>query len=137
RPRRLARTTAARRPLTRPGRRLPRPRPRPPWPLSSRTPPPRRRRALPPRPPEPQPVPPTEAYRTRLLPVSGIGQGAPGRRSAARTPLGRQAGARRPVGRVHSVQLRATLRAAAHRLAGEAAGRKFFTRSADAAQDRI
>ena len=87
--------------------------------------------------PAAQTVPPSEAYRTRLLAVSGIGQGAPGRRSAARTPLGRQAGARRPVGRVRSVHLPATLRAAAHRLAGEAAGRKFFTRSADAAQDRI
>jgi magnesium chelatase subunit D len=87
--------------------------------------------------PAAQTVPPSEAYRTRLLAVSGIGQGAPGRRSAARTPLGRQAGARRPVGRVHSVHLPATLRAAAYRLAGEVAGRKFFTRSADAAQDRI
>jgi magnesium chelatase subunit D len=87
--------------------------------------------------PAAQTVSPSEAYRTRLLTVSGIGQGAPGRRSAARTPLGRQAGARRPVGRVHSVHLPATLRAAAHRLAGDAAGRKFFTRSADAAQDRI
>src|SRR6185503_16754331 len=74
--------------------------------------------------PAAQTVPPSEAYRTRLLTVSGIGQGAPGRRSAARTPLGRQAGARRPVGRVHSVHLPATLRAAAHRLAGEAAGRR-------------
>ncbi|HEX6857951.1 MAG TPA: ATP-binding protein, partial [Streptosporangiaceae bacterium] len=87
--------------------------------------------------PAAQTVPPSEAYRTRLLAVSGIGQGAPGRRSAARTPLGRQAGARRPVGRAHSVHLPATLRAAAHRLAGEAAGRKFITRSADAAQGRI
>jgi magnesium chelatase subunit D len=84
--------------------------------------------------PAAQTAPPGEAYRTRLLAVGGIGQGAPGRRSAARTPLGRQAGARRPVGRVHSVHLPATLRAAAHRLAGEAADGKFFTRGSDAAQ---
>jgi magnesium chelatase subunit D len=70
--------------------------------------------------PAAQTAPPGEAYRTRLLSVSGIGQGAPGRRSAARTPLGRQAGSRRPVGRVHSVHLPATLRAAAYRLAGQA-----------------
>jgi magnesium chelatase subunit D len=82
--------------------------------------------------PAAQTVPPSEAYRTRLLAVGGIGQGAPGRRSAARTPLGRQAGARRPVGRVHSVHLPATLRAAAHRLAGEASGGKYATRSAGA-----
>ena len=84
--------------------------------------------------PAAQTVPPSEAYRTRLLAVGGIGQGAPGRRSAARTPLGRQAGARRPVGRVHSVHLPATLRAAAHRLAGEASGGKYATRSAGAGQ---
>ena len=73
--------------------------------------------------PAAQTAPPGEAYRTRLLSVSGIGQGAPGRRSAARTPLGRQAGARRPVGRVHSVHLPATLRAAAYRLAGQQPGK--------------
>ena len=84
--------------------------------------------------PAAQTAPPGEAYRTRLLAVSGIGQGAPGRRSAARTPLGRQAGARRPVGRVRSVHLPATLRAAAHRLAGEPADGKFITRGAGAAQ---
>ncbi len=59
-------------------------------------------------------------FRPRLLTVTGIGQGAPGRRSAARTPYGRVTGARLPAGRVHSVHLPATLRAAAPR-AGRAA----------------
>ncbi len=62
----------------------------------------------------------TAPFRPRLLTVTGIGQGAPGRRSAARTPYGRVAGARRPAGQVHSVHLPATLRAAAPR-AGRAA----------------
>lgn len=57
-------------------------------------------------------------FRPRLLTVTGIGQGAPGRRSAARTPYGRVTGARRPAGPVHSVHLPATLRAAAPRQAG-------------------
>jgi magnesium chelatase subunit D len=62
----------------------------------------------------------TPPFRPRLLTVTGIGQGAPGRRSAARTPYGRVTGARLPVGQVHSVHLPATLRAAAPR-AGRAA----------------
>jgi magnesium chelatase subunit D len=52
-------------------------------------------------------------FRTRLLTIGGVGQGAPGRRSAARTPQGRVTGARIPAGRLHSVHLPATLRAAA------------------------
>jgi magnesium chelatase subunit D len=55
-------------------------------------------------------------FRPRLLTVTGIGQGAPGRRSAARTPYGRVTGARLRAGRVHSVHLPATLRAAAPRI---------------------
>jgi magnesium chelatase subunit D len=62
----------------------------------------------------------TPPFRPRLLTVTGIGQGAPGRRSAARTPYGRVTGARLPAGQVHSVHLPATLRAAAPR-AGRAA----------------
>ncbi len=57
----------------------------------------------------------TAPFRPRLLTVTGIGQGAPGRRSAARTPYGRVTGARLPRGRVHAVHLPATLRAAAPR----------------------
>jgi magnesium chelatase subunit D len=50
------------------------------------------------------------AYRPRLFTVPGLGTGAPGRRSKARTPYGRISGAR-PGAR--SVHLSATLRAAA------------------------
>ncbi len=57
----------------------------------------------------------TAPFRPRLLTVTGIGQGAPGRRSAARTPYGRVTGARLPAGRVRSLHLPATLRAAAPR----------------------
>lgn len=56
---------------------------------------------------------PGQTYRPRLLSLSGIGAGAPGRRSRARTPVGRTAGARLPAGRVGSLHLSATLRAAA------------------------
>jgi magnesium chelatase subunit D len=59
-------------------------------------------------------------FRPRLLTVTGIGQGAPGRRSAARTPYGRVTGARLPTGKVHSVHLPATLRAAAPRAGRDA-----------------
>ena len=55
-------------------------------------------------------------FRPRLLTVTGIGQGAPGRRSAARTPYGRVTGARLPTGRAGSIHLPATLRAAAPRI---------------------
>jgi len=65
----------------------------------------------------------TAPFRPRLLTVTGIGQGAPGRRSAARTPYGRVTGARLPTGRVRSVHLPATLRAAAPR-SGRAAARQ-------------
>ncbi|GII00058.1 magnesium chelatase [Planobispora takensis] len=51
--------------------------------------------------------------RTRLFTVPGIGAGAPGRRSRARTPLGRTTGARVPQGRPGSVHLTATVLAAA------------------------
>ncbi len=72
----------------------------------------------------------TEPFRPRLLTVTGIGQGAPGRRSAARTPYGRVTGARLPHGRVHSVHLPATLRAAAPR-AGRARGPRLRIRASD------
>lgn len=55
------------------------------------------------------------AYRPRLFTVPGLGSGAPGRRSKARTAYGRVSGARPGTGSVH---LTATLRAAApHQLA--------------------
>ncbi|MEU8037615.1 VWA domain-containing protein [Streptosporangium sp. NPDC049078] len=49
----------------------------------------------------------------RLFTVPGVGAGAPGRRSRARTPLGRTTGARVPEGHTGSLHLRATIGAAA------------------------
>ncbi|MDA0564277.1 putative cobaltochelatase [Streptomonospora sp. S1-112] len=59
------------------------------------------------------PAEPGEPYRPRLLSLTGIGQGAPGRRSRAETPYGRTSGARPPRRRVGALHLSATLRAAA------------------------
>ncbi|MBA9004062.1 putative cobaltochelatase [Thermomonospora cellulosilytica] len=57
-----------------------------------------------------EPAPADAAYKPRLFTVPGVGNGAPGRRSKARTPYGRVSGAR-PGSR--GVHLMATLRAAA------------------------
>ncbi|GII66324.1 magnesium chelatase [Sphaerisporangium krabiense] len=54
-----------------------------------------------------------EPYRVRALTVPGLGAGAPGRRSRARTPSGRVSGFRLPEGRIAAPHLTATLRAAA------------------------
>jgi magnesium chelatase subunit D len=62
------------------------------------------------RPDRPATSPADAAYRPRLFVVPGIGQGAPGRRSRARTPYGRTTGSR-PGGR--TVHLTGTLFAAA------------------------
>ena len=61
------------------------------------------------------PVPPAAAFRARLLTVPGVGEGAPGRRSAARGPFGRTVGARLPQDRPFALHLPATVRAAAVR----------------------
>ena len=61
------------------------------------------------------PVPPAAPFRARLLTVPGVGEGAPGRRSAARGPFGRTVGARLPQDRPFSLHLPATIRAAALR----------------------
>jgi len=61
------------------------------------------------------PVSPTAPFRARLLTVPGVGEGAPGRRSAARGPFGRTVGARLPPDRPFSLHLPATVRAAALR----------------------
>ena len=61
------------------------------------------------------PVPPAAPFRARLLTVPGVGEGAPGRRSAARGPFGRTVGARLPQDRPFSLHLPATVRAAALR----------------------
>jgi magnesium chelatase subunit D len=52
-------------------------------------------------------------YKVRLLNVPGLGEGAAGRRSRARTPHGRATGSRRPEGRVRDLHVTATLLAAA------------------------
>ncbi|MGW2324795.1 putative cobaltochelatase [Streptomyces sp. NPDC001700] len=54
-----------------------------------------------------------DPFRTRRLDVPGLGEGAAGRRSRARTAHGRTAGARRPQGTLTSLHLAATVRAAA------------------------
>lgn len=73
--------------------------------------------ARPPGPAEPgpdaQPAAPAEPFRTRRLDVPGVGEGAAGRRSRARTAHGRTAGARRPRGALGTLHLAATVRAAA------------------------
>jgi magnesium chelatase subunit D len=59
---------------------------------------------------ESEPAPADAAYKPRLFTVPGLGTGAPGRRSKARSPYGRVSGARPGARGLH---LTATLRAAA------------------------
>ncbi|MFD7923169.1 putative cobaltochelatase [Streptomyces sp. NPDC059740] len=54
-----------------------------------------------------------EPFRTRRLDVPGLGEGADGRRSRARTAHGRTTGARRPRGALGRLHLAATVQAAA------------------------
>ncbi|MFC5958672.1 putative cobaltochelatase [Streptomyces pratens] len=54
-----------------------------------------------------------EPFRTKTLSVPGIGEGAAGRRSRARTERGRTTGARRPRGALTKLHLAATVQAAA------------------------
>ncbi|MFE4054599.1 putative cobaltochelatase [Streptomyces sp. YIM B13518] len=54
-----------------------------------------------------------EPFRTKMLSVPGIGEGAAGRRSRARTEHGRTTGARRPQGALTNLHLAATVQAAA------------------------
>jgi magnesium chelatase subunit D len=56
---------------------------------------------------------PTEPFRARRLEVPGIGAGAAGRRSRARSDRGRVVGARRPTGTVSRLHLTGTVLAAA------------------------
>ncbi|MFF7401845.1 putative cobaltochelatase [Streptomyces murinus] len=62
---------------------------------------------------EQAPVRAAEPFRTKVLSVPGIGEGAAGRRSRARTEHGRTTGARRPQGALTKLHLAATVRAAA------------------------
>ncbi|MFJ1645024.1 putative cobaltochelatase [Streptomyces sp. NPDC088258] len=55
----------------------------------------------------------TEPFRTKTLSVPGLGEGATGRRSRARTEHGRTTGSRRPRGALTKLHLSATVRAAA------------------------
>ncbi|MER6731764.1 putative cobaltochelatase [Streptomyces puniciscabiei] len=55
----------------------------------------------------------SEPFRTKVLSVPGIGEGAAGRRSRARTEQGRTTGARRPQGALTKLHLAATVQAAA------------------------
>ncbi|MFD8014895.1 putative cobaltochelatase [Streptomyces sp. NPDC058955] len=54
-----------------------------------------------------------EPFRTKMLSVPGLGEGAAGRRSRARTQNGRTTGATRPEGALTKLHLSATVRAAA------------------------
>ncbi|MFF1375161.1 putative cobaltochelatase [Streptomyces sp. NPDC058308] len=54
-----------------------------------------------------------EPFRTKMLSVPGIGEGAAGRRSRARTEHGRTTGSRRPRGALTKLHLAATVQAAA------------------------
>ncbi|MEU1461758.1 putative cobaltochelatase [Streptomyces sp. NPDC005727] len=54
-----------------------------------------------------------EPFRAKVLTVPGLGEGAAGRRSRARTEHGRTTGARRPRGALTKLHLAATVRAAA------------------------
>ncbi|WP_066942467.1 putative cobaltochelatase [Streptomyces lushanensis] len=58
-------------------------------------------------------VPAAEPFRTKTLSVPGLGEGAAGRRSRARTEHGRTTGSRRPRGALTKLHLSATVRAAA------------------------
>jgi magnesium chelatase subunit D len=62
---------------------------------------------------EQAPVRAAEPFRTKVLSVPGIGEGAAGRRSRARTEHGRTTGARRPRGALATLHLAATVQAAA------------------------
>lgn len=74
----------------------------------------------------------TEPFRTRRLDVPGLGEGADGRRSRARTAHGRTTGARRPQGALGRLHLAATVQAAApHQRARGRSGRGLVVRRDD------
>ncbi|MFI9615939.1 putative cobaltochelatase [Streptomyces sp. NPDC052023] len=76
-----------------------------------------------------------EPFRTKALSVPGIGEGAAGRRSRARTEHGRTTGARRPQGALTKLHLAATVRAAApHQRARGRSGRGLVVRRDDLRQ---
>ncbi|MFD5699071.1 magnesium chelatase subunit D family protein, partial [Streptomyces lasiicapitis] len=76
-----------------------------------------------------------EPFRTKVLSVPGLGEGAAGRRSRARTEHGRTTGARRPQGALTKLHLAATVRAAApHQRARGRSGRGLVMRRDDLRQ---
>ncbi|AVZ72301.1 magnesium chelatase [Streptomyces lunaelactis] len=84
---------------------------------------------------EQQPVRAAEPYRTKMLSVPGLGEGAAGRRSRARTEHGRTTGARRPQGALTKLHLAATVQAAApHQRARGRSGRGLVVRRDDLRQ---
>ncbi|MFF2136788.1 putative cobaltochelatase [Streptomyces sp. NPDC058193] len=84
---------------------------------------------------EQQPVRAGEPFRTKMLSVPGLGEGAAGRRSRARTEHGRTTGSRRPEGALTKLHLAATVQAAApHQRARGRAGRGLVVRRDDLRQ---
>lgn len=76
-----------------------------------------------------------EPFRTKTLSVPGLGEGAAGRRSRARTDHGRTTGARRPRGALTKLHLAATVQAAApHQRARGRSGRGLLVRRDDLRQ---
>ncbi|MEU1481763.1 putative cobaltochelatase [Streptomyces sp. NPDC005760] len=77
----------------------------------------------------------SEPFRTKVLSVPGLGDGAAGRRSRARTEHGRTTGARRPQGALTKLHLAATVQAAApHQRARGRSGRGLVVRRDDLRQ---
>ncbi|KAB2592377.1 putative cobaltochelatase [Streptomyces arboris] len=84
---------------------------------------------------EQQPVAAAEPFRTKMLSVPGLGEGAAGRRSRARTAHGRTTGAVRPQGALTKLHLSATVQAAApHQRARGRTGRGLVVRRDDLRQ---
>ncbi|WP_327119907.1 putative cobaltochelatase [Streptomyces sp. NBC_01341] len=76
-----------------------------------------------------------EPFRTKMLSVPGLGEGAAGRRSRARTEHGRTTGSRRPEGALTKLHLAATVQAAApHQRARGRSGRGLVVRRDDLRQ---
>ncbi|WP_329036149.1 putative cobaltochelatase [Streptomyces sp. NBC_00178] len=84
---------------------------------------------------EQRPVRSGEPFRTKMLSVPGLGEGAAGRRSRARTEHGRTTGSRRPEGALTKLHLAATVQAAApHQRARGRSGRGLVVRRDDLRQ---
>ncbi|OKK19032.1 magnesium chelatase [Streptomyces sp. CB00455] len=85
--------------------------------------------------PEQAAVRAAEPFRTKALSVPGLGEGAAGRRSRARTAHGRTTGSQHPRGRLTRLHLTATVQAAApHQKARGRSGRGLVIRKDDLRQ---